>query len=152
MSPPGVHAATPTRPSTAKPWRASPSSPAVTPRACYLRSRRCENSSVEGLQTIRVEPMKRPLMCALLVLAVSMPLAAQYKDTEDTPKDAVIKRDETVKPDARYANMPDEAVPYGRFTKPYYDWFVREDTIQYHGAADQHPSGDPSQLQNIAIG
>ena len=25
----------------------------------------------------------------------------------------------------RYANMPDEAVPYRRFTKPYYDWFVQ---------------------------
>ena len=66
--------------------------------------------------------MNKPLLSALVLVAVAMPLAAQqYKDTEDTPKDAVIKRDETVKPEGRYANMPDEAVPYRRFTKPYYD-------------------------------
>ena len=60
----------------------------------------------------------------------AMPVGAQqYKDPEETPKDAVVKRDETVKPEGRYANMPDEAVPYRRFTKPYYDWFVREDTL-----------------------
>ena len=42
--------------------------------------------------------MHRPCICALVLLAVAMPVAAQqYKDTEDTPKDAVIKRDETVK-------------------------------------------------------
>ena len=86
--------------------------------------------------------MKRPLLSALLLLAVAIPVAAQqYKDTEDTPKDTVIKRDETVKPDGRYANMPDEAVPYRRFTKPYFDWFTREDTLEYHGAADQRPNG-----------
>ena len=78
--------------------------------------------------------------------------APQYKDPDETPKDAVIKRDETVKPEGRYANMPDEAVPYRRFTKPYYDWFVREDTLQYNGAADQRPDGDPAQLSEIAIG
>ncbi len=48
--------------------------------------------------------------------------------------------------------MPDEAIPYRRFTKPYYDWFVRDDTIQYHGAADLRPDGDPAKLQEIAIG
>ena len=97
--------------------------------------------------------MKRPLLVALLLLAVAIPVAAQqYKDTEDTPKDTVIKRDETVKPDGRYANMPDEAVPYRRFTKPYFDWFTREDTLEYHGAADQRPNGDPAQLREIPIG
>jgi branched-chain amino acid transport system substrate-binding protein len=97
--------------------------------------------------------MKRRFSPALLVLAVSIPVAAQqYKDPDETSKDTVIKRDETVKPESRYANMPDEAVPYRRFTKPYYDWFVREDTLQYHGAADQHTNGDPAQLKAIAVG
>ena len=89
----------------------------------------------------------------VVVLLAALPVAGQqYKDTEDTPKDAVIKRDETVQPEGRYANMPDEAVPYRRFTKPYYDWFVREDTLEYHGAASQHPDGNPAQLSEIAIG
>ncbi len=68
------------------------------------------------------------------------------------PKDAVITRDATVKPDTRYANMPDEAVPYRRFTTPYYDWFTRADTLDYKGAADLRPDGDPSKLSEIAIG
>jgi ABC-type branched-subunit amino acid transport system substrate-binding protein len=89
---------------------------------------------------------------ALLLLAAAMSLAAQYKDPDETPKDAVIKRDETVKPEGRYANMPDEAVPYRRFTKPYYDWFLKEDTLQYNGAADLRPNGDPARLKEIAIG
>jgi ABC-type branched-subunit amino acid transport system substrate-binding protein len=97
--------------------------------------------------------MKRHVLLGLLLLAVTVPVAAQqYKDPDDTPKDAVIKRDETVKPESRYANMPDEAVPYRRFTKPYYDWFIREDTLQYNGAADQRPDGNPAQLSEIAIG
>ena len=96
--------------------------------------------------------MKRPFLSALLLLVVAMPLAAQYKDPDETPKDAVVKRDETVKPQGRYANMPDEAVPYGRFTKPYYDWFVREDTLQYNGAADLRPDGNPARMSEVAIG
>ncbi len=97
--------------------------------------------------------MKRPFLSAFLLFAVAMPVAAQqYKDNEDTPKDTVIKRDETVQPGGRYANMPDEAVPYRRFTKPYYDWFVQEDTLEYHGAADLQRDGDPAHLKDIAIG
>ena len=91
--------------------------------------------------------MKRRFSLAVLLMAFVVPVAAQYKDPDETPKDAVVKRDETVKPEGRYANMPDEAVPYRRFTKPYYDWFVREDTLQYNGAADQRPDGDPAQLK-----
>jgi ABC-type branched-subunit amino acid transport system substrate-binding protein len=53
---------------------------------------------------------------------------------------------------ARYANMPDEAVPYRRFTKPYYDWYVRNDTLAYFGAAEKRPDGDLSKLSEIAIG
>ena len=96
--------------------------------------------------------MNRPFFSALVLLAVALPVAAQYKDPDETPKDAVVKRDETVKPEGRYANMPDEAVPYGRFTKPYYDWFVREDTLQYNGAADLRTDGNPARLSEIAIG
>ena len=91
----------------------------------------------------------------VLTIALSSPRTAgaqQYKDPDDTPKDAVIKRDENVKPEGRYANMPDEAVPYRRFTKPYYDWFVQPDTVQYYGAADQRPDGNPARLKEIAIG
>ena len=91
--------------------------------------------------------MKSRFSLALLLLSVTLPVAAQYKDPDETPTDAVIKREETVKPEGRYANMPDEAVPYRRFTKPYYDWFIREDTLQYNGAADLQRDGNAAQLE-----
>ena len=56
------------------------------------------------------------------------------------------------KSEQRYANMPVEAVPYRRFTKPYYDWFVQENTIEYNGAAAKRPDGDLAELKEVAIG
>jgi branched-chain amino acid transport system substrate-binding protein len=94
----------------------------------------------------------RLILTVLILLGAPILAAPQYTDPEETPKDAVVKRDDTVKPEPRYANMPAEAVPYRRFTKPYYDWFVQEDTLQYNGAADLRPDGDLSKLQEIAIG
>ena len=52
----------------------------------------------------------------------------------------------------RYANMPDEAVPYRRFTKPYKEWFVDSDTLGYYGAARSRPDGDLSKMSEVAIG
>lgn len=100
----------------------------------------------------KVITMKKLYPLAIVAFSIALPLAGQYKDPEAIPKDAVVKRDEAAKPDSRYANMPDDAVPYRRFTKPYYDWFTREDTLQYHGAADQRPDGDAAKLSEIAIG
>ena len=91
-------------------------------------------------------------LTVLMLLGTLALAAAQYKDPEETSKDAVVKRDETAAPEQRYADMPVVAVPYRRFTKPYYDWYTRKDTIDYHGAADLRPDGDPSRLSEIAIG
>jgi ABC-type branched-subunit amino acid transport system substrate-binding protein len=52
----------------------------------------------------------------------------------------------------RYANMPVEAVPYRRFTKPYYEWFVEKNTLEYVGAAQDRPDGDINKLSEVAIG
>jgi len=59
-----------------------------------------------------------------------------------------------VKPDAkpRYANMPDEAVPYRRFTKPYKEWYTDENTSEYNGAAQNRPDGDINKMSEVAIG
>ncbi|MGB2678884.1 MAG: ABC transporter substrate-binding protein [Candidatus Acidiferrum sp.] len=53
----------------------------------------------------------------------------------------------------RYANMPDEAVPYGKFTKPYKEWFVDKDTLDYFGAARERvvPEIDTSKTVNIGF-
>ena len=64
----------------------------------------------------------------------------------------MIRRDENGKPDERYANMPDEAVPYRRFTKPYYDWFVQTIRLPTTAQRRSGPDGDPSKLSEIAIG
>lgn len=79
------------------------------------------------------------LVLMALMAAPAWPQAAQ--PAKDQPKT-----------EPRYANMPDEAVPYRRFTKPYFDWFVQENTLEYNGAADQRPDGDLSKLSEIAIG
>jgi branched-chain amino acid transport system substrate-binding protein len=68
------------------------------------------------------------------------------------PQSSEPTKPQAAKAEPRYANMPDEAVPYRRFTKPYYDWFVEPDTLQYNGAAEKRPDGDPASLKEIAIG
>jgi branched-chain amino acid transport system substrate-binding protein len=53
----------------------------------------------------------------------------------------------------RYANMPDEAVPYGKFSKPYKEWFVDKDTLDYNGAARERvvQEIDTSKMVNIGF-
>jgi len=55
-------------------------------------------------------------------------------------------------PEKRYANMPVEAVPFRRFTKPYHEWFITKDTVEYSGAASDRPDGDINKLSEVAIG
>jgi branched-chain amino acid transport system substrate-binding protein len=88
--------------------------------------------------------MKNACFGLILLMLLAAPGWPQISDPGQAKPDP--------KPEQRYANMPVEAVPYRRFTKPYYDWFVREDTLEYSGAADQRPDGDPAQLKEIAIG
>ncbi len=64
------------------------------------------------------------LPCALLMAS------AAWSQSPDAPKTPAAE------PSAqRYANMPVEAVPYGKFTKPYKEWFLTDDTLAYNGAA-----------------
>ncbi len=52
----------------------------------------------------------------------------------------------------RYANMPVEAVPYGKFTKPYKEWFVTEDTLAYNGAARERTIKEIIRSKTVNIG
>jgi branched-chain amino acid transport system substrate-binding protein len=52
----------------------------------------------------------------------------------------------------RYANMPDEAVPYGKFTKPYKEWFVDKDTLDYYGAARERVVEEIGASKTVNIG
>jgi branched-chain amino acid transport system substrate-binding protein len=55
-------------------------------------------------------------------------------------------------PPMPYANMPKQAVPYRKFRKPYYEWYVEPNTLQYNGAARTAPDPDLKKLQTINIG
>ena len=75
--------------------------------------------------------LSRTVLVALsMVLASAGILAAQEhqpaKAASDQPSAAGTKR---------YANMPKEAVPFRKFSKPYKEWFVEEKTLDYNGAA-----------------
>jgi ABC-type branched-subunit amino acid transport system substrate-binding protein len=52
----------------------------------------------------------------------------------------------------RYANMPDEAVPYGKFTKPYKEWYVDKDTLDYSGAARERVVPEIATSNTVNIG
>src|SRR5271157_5593175 len=52
----------------------------------------------------------------------------------------------------RYANMPDEAVPYGKFTKPYKEWYVDKDTLDYFGAARERVVPEIAASKTVNIG
>lgn len=52
----------------------------------------------------------------------------------------------------RYANMPVEAVPFGRFARPYKEWYVTDDTLEYRGAARSRDYSDLAQQRSVNIG
>ena len=55
-------------------------------------------------------------------------------------------------PTMPYADMPPAAVPFGRYRKPYQDWFVDSSTLEYYGAARDRTDGDLAALKTINIG
>jgi ABC-type branched-subunit amino acid transport system substrate-binding protein len=66
---------------------------------------------------------------------------------------------DTAKPEAqtpaaapRYANMPEEAVPYRKFTKPYKEWYLTDDTLAYYGAARERSDAELEESDTVNIG
>jgi len=55
-------------------------------------------------------------------------------------------------PPKRYANMPDEAVPYRNFSKAYKEWFVEADTLAYNGAARDRVDEEMLKSPTVNIG
>lgn len=52
----------------------------------------------------------------------------------------------------RYANMPEEAVPYRKFSKPYKEWYIAEDTLAYNGAARERTFEEIVNSPTVNIG
>ncbi|MFB3920356.1 MAG: ABC transporter substrate-binding protein [Terriglobia bacterium] len=86
--------------------------------------------------------MKYPRRPLILLIFLAAPVWPQSAEAPQAPAET----------EKRYANMPAEAVPYRRFTKPYYEWFVEKNTVEYNGAASDRPDGDITKLNEVAIG
>jgi branched-chain amino acid transport system substrate-binding protein len=80
----------------------------------------------------------------LFVLLLAVPAFAQTPDASN----AAAQQPST----QRYANMPDEAVPYRKFAKPYKEWYLSDDTLAYNGAARDRSIKEISSSPTINIG
>ena len=93
------------------------------------------------------EKVRKHLVSKLGILTILLicatPSHAQYAE----PPEQAAK-----KPTQRYANMPEEAVPFRKFTKPYKEWFIDEDTLKYNGAARERESDVFEKLESVNIG
>jgi ABC-type branched-subunit amino acid transport system substrate-binding protein len=93
--------------------------------------------------------MTRERYIALLVLSMAASLVcpawSQTKSSSQT------KATENA-PEIPYANMPPAAVPFGRYIKPYKEWYVSPSTMAYTGPARNDPDGNPAKLKAINIG
>jgi branched-chain amino acid transport system substrate-binding protein len=90
--------------------------------------------------------MKKALFILILLALLALPAWPQAPEAAKRPEE------EKARPEQRYANMPTEAVPFRRFSKPYYEWFIEKNTVEYNGAASDRPDGDINKLPEVAIG
>jgi branched-chain amino acid transport system substrate-binding protein len=49
-----------------------------------------------------------------------------------------------------YAGTPEDMRPFGKFTEPYYENYTK--TVEYNGAAREHPTLKPSDVDEVRIG
>lgn len=84
------------------------------------------------------------LLCAIAALSM---IAAQAQTTPPAKSDSQAP---TANP--RYANMPEDAVPFGKFTKPYKEWYITDDTLAYFGAARERVDKELEESKTVNIG
>jgi branched-chain amino acid transport system substrate-binding protein len=69
------------------------------------------------------------------------------------PQSAPSKRTGKKQPSTMpYANMPKQAVPFGRYRKPYKEWYVEPSTLEYDGAIRSVPEPALNTLRAVNIG
>jgi branched-chain amino acid transport system substrate-binding protein len=83
--------------------------------------------------------------CIVLFLFASVPSRAQSPAPE---------KSESQTPGAtqRYANMPEDAIPFGKFGKPYKEWYLTDDTLAYFGAARERVTTEVNESATVNIG
>jgi len=85
------------------------------------------------------------LSACLLFAGWRTPAQGQYQDADKSSSQTPVT-------EKRYANMPEEAVPFRKFTKPYKEWFTADDTLDYFGAARDRSSEELEQCETVNIG
>jgi branched-chain amino acid transport system substrate-binding protein len=88
--------------------------------------------------------VQRCIAALLLVFSVSL---AKHAKAQTASSEAAAEK--VVMP---YANMPPAARPYASYRKPYQEWYVQPDTLDYLGSARSEPDGDMAALKAIPIG
>jgi branched-chain amino acid transport system substrate-binding protein len=88
--------------------------------------------------------MKVGILTACLICLLTPPAWPQSPSSKPAQQEAPAKM--------RYANMPPKAVPFGRFRKPYQEWYVDSSTMGYNGAARSEPAPDLKKLKAVNIG
>lgn len=86
--------------------------------------------------------------CSLISIALFFLLAGTARPQSSEPQKPSGAEPST----QRYANMPVEAVPYGKFVKPYKEWFLTEDTLAYNGAARERVVKEIVRSKTVNIG
>ncbi len=85
---------------------------------------------------------------AVLVMALAG-LLPTHAWSQSTPTSNTTEKTPATLP---YANMPPAAVPFGRYRKPYQEWFVDESTLDYKGAARERTDAELTALKTVNIG
>ena len=88
-------------------------------------------------------------VCCAFFLLVGMPAQGQSTDVKSTGAQSA---SQDAGSNQRYANMPEDAVPFGKFTKPYKEWYLTDDTLAYFGAARERDSSRDEDSDTVNIG
>jgi branched-chain amino acid transport system substrate-binding protein len=85
--------------------------------------------------------------CTAIVLLILSAVSAATARAQTSPTATPAE-----KASMPYANMPPAARPYAGYRKPYQQWYVEPDTLDYDGAARSLPDADAAALKAINIG
>ncbi len=88
--------------------------------------------------------MRVGILTACLICLLAAPAWPQSTSSKPAQQESPAKM--------RYANMPPQAVPFGRFRKPYQEWYVEPNAMEYNGAARSESAPDLKELKSVNIG
>jgi branched-chain amino acid transport system substrate-binding protein len=112
------------------------------------RTAGASNTVARAARGRKIEMATMGKFAAVLVFVLAG-LLPTHAWSQSTPTSDTTKQTSATLP---YANMPPAAVPYGRYRKPYKEWFVDESTLDYKGAARERTDAELTALKTVNIG